>query len=464
MDHPLKPVPQGARDHLKKLGVPLSKRFKHGISEEKLRLRIEEIRAHHPESNITEGELRNIALAREISLKYQEEQALIKDQTQEKKHRQHYLVEALLFILVLILFTSKAHCQYTNVNLMRVQASTAFYDAPNNAIRVSIVAGGGSGGGPADVGLSTAASETDVGRQKVTSALRLWDQASAAGSQLVGWRGDTTNGAWVNCKVGCSATTFADKSTFTFGTTSFGPVGGAFDDTPPTALTTGQSGVTRLTPNRAFHINLRRQDGTEIGIQATPIFTRITDGTNNMPTGDAAARKIFVQPTDGTNNQGYTASSEAKVNCASGASCPVNATLQASSNTDIGNAAPEPSTNTTVAVSVCNILSAATTNSTSCKGSAGNFYGFELYNTTTTVYYLRFYNTATAPTCSSATGFIRSIPIPPAAAAGQVGGALSNQVFPVNYTTGIGYCITGGSSSTDNTNAAVGIFGEIRFK
>jgi hypothetical protein len=125
---------------------------------------------------------------------------------------------------------------------------------------------------------------------------------------------------------------------------------------------------------------------------------------------------------------------------------------------------PEPSTASGDAIPACNILSAASTNATNCKGSAGNFYGYEIYNTTTTTYYLRLYNTATAPTCSSATGFIRSIPIVPAGASGQVGGQISNQQYPVNYSTGISYCITGGSSSTDNTNAATGIFGEIRYK
>jgi hypothetical protein len=112
----------------------------------------------------------------------------------------------------------------------------------------------------------------------------------------------------------------------------------------------------------------------------------------------------------------------------------------------------------------CNVLSTASTNSISCKGSSGNLYGYELYNTTTTVYYLRLYNTASPPTCSSATGFIRSIPIPPAGTAGQVGGAVSNQVVPVAYATGIGYCITASSTSTANDNAAAGIFGEVRVK
>lgn len=126
---------------------------------------------------------------------------------------------------------------------------------------------------------------------------------------------------------------------------------------------------------------------------------------------------------------------------------------------------PNAATATAAAASsACNILSAASTNATNCKGSAGNLYGYEIYNTSTTVYYLRLYNLSASPTCSSATGFIRTIPIPPAAAAGGVGGAVSNYTVPVNFGTGIGFCITGGSASTDNTNAATGVFGEIRYK
>lgn len=124
---------------------------------------------------------------------------------------------------------------------------------------------------------------------------------------------------------------------------------------------------------------------------------------------------------------------------------------------------PTPSSASSVAVSPCNILSTASTNATNCKSSAGNFFGFDVYNTTTTVYYLRLYNTSSSPTCSSATGFIRSVPVPPGASSGLVGGIVENQAYPTNYSTGISYCITGGSGSTDNTNAAAGIFGEIRY-
>lgn len=114
----------------------------------------------------------------------------------------------------------------------------------------------------------------------------------------------------------------------------------------------------------------------------------------------------------------------------------------------------------------CAVLSTASTNATSCATAAAGFYGYELLNTTTTVYYLRLYNLATSPTCSSATGFVRSIPIPPASTSGLVGGAIAMRTIPntASFTTGLAYCITGGSTSTDNTNAAAGIFGAIEFK
>lgn len=106
----------------------------------------------------------------------------------------------------------------------------------------------------------------------------------------------------------------------------------------------------------------------------------------------------------------------------------------------------------------------ASTNSTSVKGSAGTVYGYSLTNTTTTIYYLRMYNSSSAPTCNSATGYVATIPIPPASAAGGAGGREITKNIGQAFTTGIGFCVTGGSSSTDNTNAAAGVFVEILYK
>jgi hypothetical protein len=208
--------------------------------------------------------------------------------------------------------------------------------------------------------------------------------------------------------------------------------------------------------------------------------SKITDGTNvatvkAASTAAGATDKALVVAVSPNNSVAVTGTFWQ-------ATQPVSGTVSITANSSVNNnqwngaAVASPDANSYVispnaatatsgaAASACNILSAATNNATNCKASAGNLYGYELYNTTTTVYYLRLYNLSASPTCSSATGFIRTIPIPPAAAAGQVGGAVSNYAVPVNFGTGIGFCITAGSSSTDNTSAATGVFGEIRYK
>lgn len=123
--------------------------------------------------------------------------------------------------------------------------------------------------------------------------------------------------------------------------------------------------------------------------------------------------------------------------------------------------APEAPSATSAYAVRCGILTTASTNSTSCKGSEARFYGIYVINTTATVYYLRLYNTASAPTCSSATGFIESIPIP---ASTTGAGFILAMPYPTQYATGLGYCITASSTSTANDNAAAGIFGGVLYK
>jgi hypothetical protein len=106
----------------------------------------------------------------------------------------------------------------------------------------------------------------------------------------------------------------------------------------------------------------------------------------------------------------------------------------------------------------------ASTNSTNILNAAGTIYHYSLSNTTTTIYYLRMYNSASAPTCSSATGFVESIPIPPAGAAGQAGGRERIMNIGQAFTTGISYCITASSGSTANDAAAAGVFVTILYK
>lgn len=99
-------------------------------------------------------------------------------------------------------------------------------------------------------------------------------------------------------------------------------------------------------------------------------------------------------------------------------------------------------------------LSAATNNSTLVTTGNGGLWDFQGVNTTATVYYVRFYDTAVAPNCASATGVIANFPVP----ASTTGNGLSPS-FPKGklYSSGLGFCITAGSADNDNVAAATGV-------
>ncbi len=116
-----------------------------------------------------------------------------------------------------------------------------------------------------------------------------------------------------------------------------------------------------------------------------------------------------------------------------------------------------PTASATGGSTTCYLTSAASTNATVCKASAGQVYAVRAVNTTTTNYFLRMYNLASGPTCSSATGFVETIPVLGAATNGG-GIATPNGAVGQAYGTGIAFCLTGGGGSTDNTNAATGVY------
>lgn len=99
-------------------------------------------------------------------------------------------------------------------------------------------------------------------------------------------------------------------------------------------------------------------------------------------------------------------------------------------------------------------LSAASNNSTLVLGRASVVKMITAINTTATLYYLKFYNKATAPTCGTDVPLL-TLPVPAAVAGGPpvqlgVGDGL---LFPL----GVGFCLVGGIADADNTSAATGV-------
>lgn len=99
-------------------------------------------------------------------------------------------------------------------------------------------------------------------------------------------------------------------------------------------------------------------------------------------------------------------------------------------------------------------LSGASNNSTLVSGAGQNILKWLIvYNNTATIYYLKFYNKAVAPTCGTDTPVI-TVPLPPNTTST---GVLGIDLDDTRFTAGIGFCITAGQADNDNTNSATGI-------
>jgi hypothetical protein len=105
-------------------------------------------------------------------------------------------------------------------------------------------------------------------------------------------------------------------------------------------------------------------------------------------------------------------------------------------------------------------LSAATTNSTNVKATAGTLLSLTAVNTTATLYYLKLYDKATAPTCGTDTP-VHTLPVP----ASATGAGLTVNPFPgLNFANGIGFCLTGALADADATSAATGVAINLGYK
>jgi hypothetical protein len=99
----------------------------------------------------------------------------------------------------------------------------------------------------------------------------------------------------------------ADKSAFTEGTTKAGVIAGVYNDTISADPTEDQAAAVRITPKRSLHVNIRKLDGTELGISTAPLRTDPTGTTAQPVTDDAGSltvdapvgTPVFVRLSDG---------------------------------------------------------------------------------------------------------------------------------------------------------------------
>lgn len=96
------------------------------------------------------------------------------------------------------------------------------------------------------------------------------------------------------------------------------------------------------------------------------------------------------------------------------------------------------------------VLSAATTNATLVKSSAGNLYGIWVSNTSASNRWLKLYNMTTAPTVGS------SVPVMTIAIPSGFCGDLNVGTHGISFATGISLAITGAYTDADTTAIAAG--------
>jgi len=110
-----------------------------------------------------------------------------------------------------------------------------------------------------------------------------------------------------------------------------------------------------------------------------------------------------------------------------------------------------PEAHTNGGATPAKLVSAASTNATSLKASAGQVYSIAAFNINAAVRYLKLYNKASAPTVGT------DVPVQVYAIPGATTGGGFTLSIPVGmeFTTGIAYALTTGITDADNTGVAV---------
>lgn len=111
----------------------------------------------------------------------------------------------------------------------------------------------------------------------------------------------------------------------------------------------------------------------------------------------------------------------------------------------------------TPAGTAISVTSAASTNASSQKASAGNLFEITVSNPTATPAYVKLYNKASAPTVGTDVPVLTIVA--PATAATQSPSVISLNFGQIGkrFATGIAMAITGGVAATDTTNAVAGV-------
>lgn len=183
-----------------------------------------------------------------------------------------------------------------------------------------------------------------------------------------------------------------------------------------------------------------------VGISAPTNNSGVVSGTVNI-TANSSVNNAQVAGTTTSVGNGTTDAGTQRVTLSSDSTGQVK--LAAGQN--VYGTAQLAATASNFGVSQCFLIAASGTNSTNCKASVGQVYHISIFNNSATVAYLHMINSASAPTCSSATT-VDEIMVP------ANGGVEKELTYGAPYTLGISFCLTGGIAQNDNTSVAASTY------
>ena len=124
---------------------------------------------------------------------------------------------------------------------------------------------------------------------------------------------DTNGGLRVSIIAGAGSggTAAADEATFTQGTTNYTPAG-CFFNSSVTSLTSGQGGAFQCTADRQLFVNLGKVGGNAVATAASGIAkVGLTDGTGNAITSTSSALDVNLKSSGATVNVGTHTATQA---------------------------------------------------------------------------------------------------------------------------------------------------------